>query len=63
MKVRWKAHELIFVSIAAAIVIAGYAGRSGMDFSTPFIQNHVPFNLFRNVLGPEIGMILIVYLV
>ena len=62
MKTRWKDHELIFATIATAIVIAGYIGYSGTGFDSPFTQNHVPFNLFRNVLGPEIGMILIIYL-
>ncbi len=62
MKVRWKDHELIFASIATAIIIAGYAAYSGLGFDTPFNENHVPFNLFRNVLGPEIGMSLIIYL-
>lgn len=62
MKLRWKQQELIFVTIASAIIIAGYIGYSGIGFDNPFSQNHVPFNLFRNVLGPEIGMILIIYL-
>ena len=62
MKVRWKDHELIFATIATVIIIAGYVAYSGMGFDSPFTQNHVPFNLFRNVLGPEIGMILIIYL-
>ncbi len=62
MKVRWKQHELIFITIATAVVIAGYLAYGGKGFDIPFAQNHVPFNLFRNVLGPEIGMILIVYL-
>jgi len=62
MKVRWKDHEMIFATIATAIIIAAYIGYSGMGFDAPFTKNHVPFNLLRNVLLPEIGMTLILYL-
>jgi two-component system LytT family sensor kinase len=62
MKLRWKQHELIFISIATAVIIAGYIGNSGTGFDALFIQHHVPFNAFRNVLGPEIGMTLIFFL-
>src|SRR5579862_7989526 len=62
MKIRWKYHELLFATMATAVIIASYIGQSKTGFDTPFIQNHVPFSLFRNVLGPEIGMILIIYL-
>ncbi len=62
MKIRWKYHELLFATMATAIIIVGYIGQSKTDFDIPFIQNHVPFNLFRNVLGPKIGMMLVIYL-
>jgi two-component system LytT family sensor kinase len=63
MKLKWKQHELIFISIATAIIISGFIGAAGTGPEKAFIQNHVPFHLFRNVLGPEIGMSLIVYLI
>ncbi len=62
MKIRWKYHELLFVTMATVVIIAGYTGQSNIGLDTPFIQNHVPFHSFRNVLGPEIGMMLIIYL-
>ena len=62
MKIRWKYHELLFATMATAVIIASYIAQSKTDFDIPFIQNHVPFNLFRNVLGPKIGMILVIYL-
>jgi two-component system LytT family sensor kinase len=63
MKIRWKYHELLFATMSTAVIIAGYIGQSKTPLDTPFIQNHVPFNSFRNVLGPKIGMTLIIYLV
>jgi len=44
------------------LTIAGYIWTSDQDYAGPFIQNHVPFNLYRNVLWPEIGMSLMIYL-
>ena len=62
MKIKWKNHELLLATMATAVIIAGYIGQSKTGFDTPFTQNHVPYNLFQNVLGPKIGMMLIIYL-
>jgi two-component system LytT family sensor kinase len=62
MKIKWKYHELLFATMATAVIIAGYIGQSKTGLDSPFIQNHVPFNLFRNVLAPKIGMMLIIFL-
>ncbi len=62
MKIKWKYHELLFSTMAVAVIIASYIGQSKTGFDIPFIQNHVPFNLFRNVLGPKIGIMLVIYL-
>jgi two-component system LytT family sensor kinase len=62
MKIKWKYHELLFTTMATAVIIASYIGQSETGPDAAFIQNHVPFNLFRNVLGPKIGMMLIIYL-
>jgi two-component system LytT family sensor kinase len=66
MKVRWRQHEMIFVTMLAAILLGGYLW--DIHKTTPdqyaglFINNHVPFNLYRNVLLPDIGMGLLIYL-
>ena len=62
MKIKWKNHELLLATMATAVIIAGYIRQSKTGFDTPFTQNHVPYNLFQNVLGPKIGMMLIIYL-
>jgi hypothetical protein len=65
MKVRWRQHEMIFVSMLAAIMLGGYLWRmyntALQQYARPFINNHVPFNLFRNVLLPDIGLGLLLY--
>ena len=62
MKTKWKNHELLLATMATAVIIAGYIGQSKTGLETPFTQNHVPFDLLRNVLGPKIGMMGIIYL-
>ena len=66
MKVRWRQHEIIFVTMLAAITLGGYLWNihnTTIDqYAGPFINNHVPFNLYRNVLLPEIGLALLAYL-
>lgn len=66
MKVRWREHEVIFVTIISAIILAGYLWAmhqvSPAQFAGPFINNHVPFNFYRNVLLPDIGVGILIYL-
>ncbi|CAN5571552.1 hypothetical protein BH11BAC5_BH11BAC5_42500 [soil metagenome] len=66
MKVRWRQHELIFVTMLTAIAFAGYLwnvhNTTTDQFAGPFVNNHVPFNLYRNVLLPDIGLVLLTYL-
>ncbi len=66
MKVRWRQHEMIFASISAAVLLAGYLWSmhnvAPSQFATPFINNHVPFNFYKNVLLPQIGGGLVIYL-
>ena len=66
MKVRWRQHELIFVTILAVIALAGYlwnVHNTPIDaFASPFINTHTPFNLYLNVLLPDIGLVLLAYL-
>jgi hypothetical protein len=66
MKVRWRQHEIIFATMIAAIKLGGYLW--GIHNTTPdqyagaFINNHVPFNLYKNILLPDIGMGLLIYI-
>jgi hypothetical protein len=57
---------MIFVTMLAAITLGGYlwnVHNTTIDqYAGPFINNHVPFNLYRNVLLPEIGLALLAYL-
>jgi two-component system LytT family sensor kinase len=66
MKVRWRQHEMIFVTMIAAISLGGYLSgihnTTADQYSGPFINNHVPFSLFRNVLLPDIGMGVLIYI-
>jgi two-component system, LytTR family, sensor kinase len=66
MKIRWRQHELVFVTLFAAIMFGSYLWKiysaTTLQFELPFIQNKVPFNLFRNVILPDIGMGLLIYL-
>jgi hypothetical protein len=49
----------------AAIAIGGYLweihNTTPDQYAGPFINNHVPFSLYRNVLLPDIGMGLLIY--
>ena len=70
MKIRWKEHEMIFVSIVATIFIGSYlwnvyhfsADKFNSDYAAPFVNNHVPFDFYRNMLVPQIGAGLLIYL-
>src|SRR5436190_10820217 len=66
MKVRWREHEMVLVTILATILLAGYwwtlYNTTTQQFAVPFINNHVPFNFYRNVLLPDIGMGVLIYL-
>lgn len=70
MKVRWREHEMIFVTIlfAAQIIISllkmynpSY-DQSGIDFASRFKENGLSFIYWRNVLLPQMGSILLMYL-
>ena len=66
MKVRWRQHELIFITMLAAITLGGYLwgvhNTTPDQYASPFINTHTPFNLYYNVLLPDIGMGLLTYL-
>ncbi len=66
MKVRWRQHEMIFVTMLAAIAFVGYlwnVNNTPVDqFAGPFINTRTPFNPYINVLLPDIGLALLAYL-
>ena len=57
---------MIFVTMIAAISLGSYLWAmhnvTPQQFEGPFINNHVPFNFYRNVLLPDMGMGLLIYL-
>jgi two-component system, LytTR family, sensor kinase len=70
MKVRWRGHEMIFVTIlvVAQIIISVYKmynpsyQRPGIDFASQFKANGFSFIYWRNVLIPQISSTLLIYL-
>jgi histidine kinase/GHKL domain-containing protein len=70
MKLRWRQHEIIFATIIAIITLGGYLwhvynlspGQINTGFAAPFIQNHIPFNFYRNMVLPQVGAGLLIYL-
>jgi two-component system, LytTR family, sensor kinase len=70
MKVKWREHEAALVTIIALITIVGYI--RAMIRLTPqqmdnirlaFANNHVPFNYYTHILLPQIGCIILLWLV
>ena len=69
MKVRWRDHVIMLVTIVAAISVAGYLLRMfnlsseqiETIYAAPFVRNQVPFNYYRNILLPQIGSVLLLY--
>ena len=66
MKVRWREHEAVLITLITSIIIAGYI--SDMHSLAPaqmavyagrFIQAHISFNYYTRVLLPQIGIALL----
>ncbi|HLX92504.1 MAG TPA: histidine kinase [Puia sp.] len=66
MKIRWRQQEIVLVSAISALILADYLwGIHTTDISImakPFADNNVPFSLYRNLLIPQIGSGLLIYL-
>jgi two-component system LytT family sensor kinase len=64
--IKWRKHEMILVAAIALISLAGYLWflyhTPVNRYASAFINNHVAFNFYKNVLVPHIGMGLSVYL-
>ncbi|HLY71600.1 MAG TPA: histidine kinase [Puia sp.] len=67
MKVRWKQHEIILVNILAVILLIGFLreihNTPASTFAAPFINNNVRFDLYDNLIFPDLGMGILIYLV
>src|SRR5688500_3601291 len=69
MKVRWKEHEMIFVTILTVVQIIFSLlkfydpafRQPGFGPAARFIENGLSFIYWRNVLLPEIGLIFLIY--
>jgi hypothetical protein len=65
-KIKWRQHEMMLVTANAIIILGGYLWQiyhtAASQYESPFINNHVPFNLFKNVLLPGISVGLVIYL-
>ncbi|HEV8081969.1 MAG TPA: hypothetical protein VGP55_02150 [Chitinophagaceae bacterium] len=66
-KIKWRQHEIILITLTALISLTGrlwYLYHTSTDqFESPFIQTNTPFNLYKNVLLPDISVGLASYLV
>ena len=64
--IKWRKHEMILVTLVALVSLKGYLWHlyhtSVDEYASPFINNHVPFNLYKNVLLPHISIGLSAYL-
>ena len=69
MKVQWEEHEIMGVTMLIVwqmvLLFVNMNGHSqeamGMDFITPFKANGIPFGYWKNVLLPQIGSLLLMY--
>lgn len=70
MKVRWREHEMLFVTILVLgqiiiLLLKMYNptyGQPGIDFAAGFKENGLSFTYWRNVLLPQLSSILLLYL-
>jgi two-component system LytT family sensor kinase len=66
MKVRWREHEMILTTILVIILLSAYIwamyNNIPQHVVDPFTNHHAPFNLYRNVLLPDLGSVLLIYL-
>lgn len=70
VKLSWKRHELIFVTVSGLILLCSYlynisllsAKDISLSYGNAFSSNHVPFSLYKNVILPDLLPWLFVYL-
>jgi hypothetical protein len=66
MKVKWREHGFILVTLMALIIIAldinDYKPLNQDALAVPYMKAHIPFNHVQNILLPQIGVIVLLYL-
>lgn len=70
MKVRWREHGFILVTLLALITIVNYlidyngflTGHHQEEYTAPYIKAHVPFDYLQNMLWPKIGVVVLLYI-
>jgi hypothetical protein len=70
LKIKWRQHEMILATAITLIIGAGYAWHIfhllpeniSNEYSNAFTENHVAFNLYRNVIFPDVAVALSIYL-
>lgn len=70
MKVKWRKHEIIAVTILVAIGVLGYFWDAynitpiqiSTEFAPPYRSNHIPFNYYYNILLPQVSTLALFYL-
>lgn len=70
MKVKWRKHEIITVTILVTIGVIGYfwdaynitPRQISTVYAPPYRSNDIPFNYYYNILSPQIGTLVLFYL-
>jgi len=66
MHTKWRSHERLLATLLTGISIAGYIWHlntpSTEQLAVAFREHHMPFDLYRNVLLPQICVVLSLYL-
>ena len=70
MKVRWREHEVILITILATVLLGGYGwmlyqlapGQLSLQYEQPFTSHGATFNLYRNLVLPDLLSGLLIYL-
>lgn len=69
MKVRWPKHELLAITLVASLTLISSlwegsritAEQVQRHYVGPFEAHNRPFDFYRNVLGPQVGAVLLFY--
>jgi len=70
MKVRWREHEVILITILAIVLLGSYGwmlyqlapGQLSLRYEQPFTSHGATFNLYRNLVLPDLLPGLLIYL-
>src|SRR5689334_8821574 len=69
-KVKWRQHEMILATAITIIIGAGYVWNMyhlspenvNSQYANVFAEKNVSFNLYRNVIFPDVAVVLSIYL-